>query len=55
VGALIALAGELRAANVSLRQQVATLQSENRQLSERIAAASNRVEGLLRKLPATTE
>jgi len=55
VDSLIGLATELRTANTSLRQQVASLQSENRLLAERMALASNRIEALLRKLPATTE
>ena len=55
VAALIALAAELRSTNFSLRQQVAVLQSQNRQLDERMASASTRIEALLRKLPATAE
>jgi uncharacterized protein (TIGR02449 family) len=55
VHALIELAGGLRAANVGLRQQLAALQSENHELTERIATASTRIEALLAKLPATIE
>jgi hypothetical protein len=55
VDALIALATELRTANGALRQEVMSLESENRRLGERIATASTRIEALLRKLPVATE
>lgn len=55
VAALIQYAGEMRAANVALRQQLASLQHEHRQLSDRMQTASARIEALLRKLPATAE
>jgi cell division protein ZapB len=41
----------LRSDNQQLRQQLATAMNENRQLAEKIGAASERLESLLRQLP----
>ena len=37
--------------NQSLRTRVITLEGENKGLTEKVAAARNKVEGLLAKLP----
>ena len=41
----------LRQENVRLRQQVVALENDNKLLSERLAKARERVEGLYNKLP----
>ena len=45
------LCQRLRGENTDLRQRVARLQSENRQLAEKITAARERLEGLLEQIP----
>jgi uncharacterized protein (TIGR02449 family) len=45
------LCQRLRGENSDLRQRVAQLQSENRQLAEKITAARERLEGLLEQIP----
>ena len=45
------LCQRLRGENNDLRQRVAQLQSENRQLVEKITAARERLEGLLEQIP----
>jgi uncharacterized protein (TIGR02449 family) len=45
------LCQRLRGENSDLRQRVAQLQSENRQLVEKITAARERLEGLLEQIP----
>jgi cell division protein ZapB len=45
------LCQRLRGENSDLRQRVAQLQSENRQLADKITAARERLEGLLEQIP----
>jgi len=45
------LCQRLRGENSDLRQRVAQLQSENRQLAEKITSARERLEGLLEQIP----
>jgi cell division protein ZapB len=45
------LCQRLRGENIDLRQRVAQLQSENRQLADKITAARERLEGLLEQIP----
>ena len=45
------LCERLRGENSDLRQRVAQLQSENRQLAEKITSARERLEGLLEQIP----
>jgi len=55
VATLIAHAGELRAANEALRRELATAQDRNRALNERVAAAAQRLDALLARLPEPAE
>lgn len=48
---VVALVHQLRAENRSLRQQIATVESERLQLRQNMSAARERLEGLLEKLP----
>ncbi len=48
---LLELCHTLRAENQRLRQQVATANDQNKQLKERVAVASTRLEGVLSKIP----
>ena len=45
------LCQRLRGENSDLRQRVAQLQSENRQLADKITSARQRLEGLLEQIP----
>ena len=45
------LCRRLRGENSDLRQRVAQLQNENRQLAEKITSARERLEGLLEQIP----
>lgn len=45
------LCQRLRGENSDLRQRVAQLQSENRQLADKITSARERLEGLLEQIP----
>ena len=47
----VELCQRLRGENSDLRQRVAQLQIENRQLAEKITAARERLEGLLEQIP----
>ena len=47
----VELCQRLRIENTDLRQRVAQLQSENRQLAEKITGARERLEGLLEQIP----
>lgn len=51
VSQLVDLCQRLRAENLHLRQEVAGVQSENRALTEKIAAAKDRLEHLLEQIP----
>ena len=52
LGALIGHTRALRAANESLRRDLAACQERNRQLSLRMEQASVRVDALLARIPA---
>lgn len=52
---LIALAERLRADNIDLRQQLAAVQGENRQLRDKVSNARERLEGLLTRIPQDAE
>ena len=45
------LCHRLRGENSDLRQRLAQLQSENRQLADKITSARERLEGLLEQIP----
>jgi len=45
----------LRAANETLRRDLASAYEKNRALAERVAAATERVDALLARLPEATE
>jgi len=45
------LCQRLRGENSDLRQRLAQLQSENRQLADKITSARERLEGLLEQIP----
>jgi cell division protein ZapB len=47
----VELCQRLRIENTELRQRVAQLQSENRQLADKITGARERLEGLLEQIP----
>lgn len=51
IALLVQLCQRLRHDNTDLRQQLASAQSENRQLYDRIAAAKLRLEALLERIP----
>jgi cell division protein ZapB len=52
---LVAHTRALRAANESLRHDLAVAYEKNRALTDRVAAASTRLEALLARLPETAE
>ena len=47
----VGLCQRLRAANQQLRQQLASVMSENKQLNEKIGTATSRLEHLLNQIP----
>jgi cell division protein ZapB len=51
VNQFVTLCQRLRADNQQLRQQLASAQSENKQLSDKIGAAKTRLETLLSHIP----
>ncbi len=51
IAQFIQLNQRLRAENISLRQDLASSQGENRRLSEKIELAKSRLESLLAKIP----
>jgi cell division protein ZapB len=55
ISQLVLLTQKLRKDNSQLRQQLASLQSENKRLSEKMDAAKNRLEGLLAQIPEGAE
>jgi cell division protein FtsB len=55
LGTLVEHTRALRAANESLRRDLAAAQERNRELAERVAAAARELDGLLERLPTTTE
>ena len=52
---LLAHARELRAANETLRRDLAVAHDRNRALTERVAAAAQRLDALLARLPETAQ
>jgi chromosome segregation ATPase len=55
LGALIAYAKGLRAANEALRRGLTAAESRNRALSERVAEAKRRLDALVARLPEPAE
>ena len=51
LGQVVELCQRLRTDNQQLRQQLATALNENKQLTEKIDTASDRLESLLHQLP----
>jgi cell division protein ZapB len=51
INQFVALCLRLRADNHELRQQLASAQNENKQLSDRIGDAKTRLEALLSRIP----
>ena len=51
INQFVALCQRLRAENHQLRQQLASIQNENKQLSEKIGDARIRLETLLAQIP----
>jgi len=51
VNQFVALCQRLRTDNHQLRQQLAAIQNENKQLLEKVAAAKTRLETLLAQIP----
>lgn len=51
INQFVALCQRLRADNQQLRQQLASAQNENKQLSDKIGAAKTRLETLLTHIP----
>ena len=51
INQFVALSQRVRAENHQLRQQLASAQNENKQLSEKIGAAKSRLESLLVQIP----
>jgi cell division protein ZapB len=51
IGQFVELCQRLRQDNHQLRQQLATALNENRQLEEKIASATRRLENLLTQIP----
>lgn len=47
----VQLCQQLRVDNQQLRQQLASAMSDNKQLSEKIGTATNRLENLLNQIP----
>jgi cell division protein ZapB len=47
----VELSHRLRTQNQELRQQLASAMSDNKQLSEKIGTATNRLENLLQQIP----
>ncbi|MNC89897.1 hypothetical protein D3C83_59090 [compost metagenome] len=51
LGQFVELCQRLRVDNQQLRQQLASAMSDNKQLSEKIGTATNRLESLLNQIP----
>ncbi len=51
LGQFVELAQRLRVDNLQLRQQLASAMSDNKQLTEKIGTATNRLESLLNQIP----
>ena len=55
ISQLVLLTQKLRKDNSQLRQQLVSVQSENKRLSEKVEAAKSRLESLLAQIPEGTE
>ena len=55
INQLVQLTQKLRKDNSQLRQNLATVQSENKRLSDKVHAARNRLESLLTQIPDGAE
>ena len=55
ISQLVLLTQKLRKDNSQLRQHLASLQSENKRLSEKVDAAKSRLESLLAQIPDGAE
>jgi cell division protein ZapB len=55
ISQLVLLTQKLRKDNSELRQQLASVQSENKRLSEKVDAAKTRLESLLAQIPEGAE
>jgi len=55
ISQLVQLTQKLRKDNSQLRQQLASVQSENKRLAEKVGAAKSRLEGLLAQIPDGAE
>ncbi|HVY08308.1 MAG TPA: DUF904 domain-containing protein [Burkholderiales bacterium] len=55
IGQLIQLTQKLRKDNSQLRQNLVSMQNENRRLSEKVDTAKARLEALLAQMPEGTE
>jgi cell division protein ZapB len=51
LGQFVELCQRLRADNQQLRQQLASAMSDNKELSDKIGTATNRLENLLQQIP----
>jgi cell division protein ZapB len=51
LGQFVELCQRLRADNQQLRQQLASAMSDNKQMSEKIGTATDRLESLLQQIP----
>jgi cell division protein ZapB len=55
ISQLVLLTQKLRQDNSELRQQLASVQSENKRLSEKVNTAKTRLESLLAQIPEGAE
>jgi cell division protein ZapB len=55
INQFVRLCRQLRSENIHLRQQLASAVSENRHLTEKISAATGRLETLLVQIPGSEE
>lgn len=55
VSQLVQLCQRLRAENLQLRQEMAGVQNDNHQLTEKIGSARSRLEHLLEQIPEEAE
>lgn len=55
IAQLAKLCQKLRGDNTQLRQQLASAQTENRRLAEKVATARTRIETLLNQIPDAAE
>jgi cell division protein ZapB len=51
INQFVQLCQQLRSENIQLRQQLASVASENKHLTEKISAATGRLEALLTQIP----